>query len=87
MTCVDWTQPYQVVFIILSSWCLVTVVLLFLTVPWVCLQLVIVIFTDHTHLLFLCYFNLSKCTQMNKENANPYQPMQSGENRSKSGLQ
>ena len=36
----------------LSSWCLVIVVCLFLAVPWVCLQLVIVVFTDHTHLLF-----------------------------------
>ena len=26
---------------------------LFLAVPWVCLQFVIVIFSDHTHLLFL----------------------------------
>ena len=37
----------------LSSWCLVIVVLLFLTMPWVCLQFVIVVFPDHTHLLFL----------------------------------
>ena len=29
------------------------VVWLFLAVPWVCLQLVIVVFPDHTHLLFL----------------------------------
>ena len=36
----------------LSSWCLV-IVWLFLSVPWVCLQFVIVIFPDHTHLLFL----------------------------------
>ena len=36
----------------LSSWCLVMVVWLFLAVPWVCLQCVIVIFPDHTHLLF-----------------------------------
>ena len=33
----------------LSSWCLVMVVWLFLTVPWVCLQFVIVVFPDHTH--------------------------------------
>ena len=38
----------------LSSWCLVIVVWLFLAVPWVCLQFVIVVFPDHTHLLFLC---------------------------------
>ena len=37
----------------LSSWCLVIVVWLFLTVPWVFLQLVIVVFPDHTHSLFL----------------------------------
>ena len=37
----------------LSSWCLVIVVCLFLAVSWVCLQFVIVIFPDHTHLLFL----------------------------------
>ena len=33
----------------LSSWCLVIVVWLFLAVPWVCLQFVIVVFSDHTH--------------------------------------
>ena len=37
----------------LSSWCLVIVVWLFLVVPWVCLQFVILVFHDHTHLLFL----------------------------------
>ena len=37
----------------LSSWCLVMVEWLFLAVPWGCLQFVIVIFPDHTHLLFL----------------------------------
>ena len=37
----------------LSSWCLVMVVWLFLAVPWVCLRFVIVVFSDHTHLLFL----------------------------------
>ena len=36
----------------LSSWCLVMVERLFLAVPWVCLQFVIVVFPDHTHLLF-----------------------------------
>ena len=36
----------------LSSWCLVIVVRLFLAVPWVCLQFVIVAFPDHTHLLY-----------------------------------
>ena len=37
----------------LPSWCLVIVVWLCLAVPWVCLQFVIVVFPDHTHLLFL----------------------------------
>ena len=36
----------------LSSWCPVIVVWLFLVVPWVCLQFVIVVFPDHAHLLF-----------------------------------
>ena len=36
----------------LSSWYLVMVERLFLAVPWVCLQFVIVVFPDHTH--FLC---------------------------------
>ena len=38
----------------LSSWCLVIVVWHFLAVPWVSLQFVmVVVFPDHTHLLFL----------------------------------
>ena len=37
----------------LSSWCHVMVVWLFLTVPWVCLRFLIVVFPDHIHLLFL----------------------------------
>ena len=37
----------------LSSWCLLIVVWLFLAVPWGCLRFVIVVFPDHTHLLFL----------------------------------
>ena len=36
----------------LSSWRLVMVELLFLAVQWDCLRLVIVVFPDHTHLLF-----------------------------------
>ena len=31
------------------------VVWLFLAVPWVCLRFVIMVFPDHTHLLFLRY--------------------------------
>ena len=38
----------------LSSWCLVMVEWLFLAVPWGCLRFVIVVFPDHTHLLFFC---------------------------------
>ena len=37
----------------LSSWCLVVVERLFLVVPPGCLRFVIVVFSDHTHLLFL----------------------------------
>ena len=36
----------------LSSWCLVIVVCLYLTVSWVCLQFVIVVFPDQTQVLF-----------------------------------
>ena len=39
----------------LSSWCLVMVDRLFLAVPQGCLQFVIVVFPDHTHLLFLVF--------------------------------
>ena len=44
----------------LSSWCLVMVVQLFLAVPQGCLQFVIVVFPDHTHLLFFLILVL-KC--------------------------
>ena len=40
-------------FAFLSSWCLVVVVWVFLAMPWGCLRFVIVVFPDHTHLLFL----------------------------------
>ena len=36
----------------LSSWCLLMVERLFLMVPWGCMLFVIVLFPDHTHLLF-----------------------------------
>ena len=36
----------------LSIWCLVIGVWLFLAVPRVCLQLVTLVYPDHTHLLF-----------------------------------
>ena len=41
----------------LSSWCLVMVERLFLAVPRVCLRFVIVVFPDHTHLLFLVFLS------------------------------
>ena len=41
-----------VAFLNLSSWCLVMVERLFLAVPRGCLRFVIVVFPDHTHLLF-----------------------------------
>ena len=37
----------------LSSWCLVMAERLFFAMPHGCLRLVIVVFPDHTHLLFL----------------------------------
>ena len=37
----------------LSSWCLVMVERLFLAMPQGCLRFVIVVFPDHTRLLFL----------------------------------
>ena len=42
----------------LSSWCLVMVERLFLAVPQGCLQFVIVVFPDHTHLLFSNFVNI-----------------------------
>ena len=41
----------------LSSWCLVMVERHILAVLWGCLRFVIVIFPDHTHLLFLVSFS------------------------------
>ena len=43
-----------VVSLSLSSWCLVISVWLFFAVSWVCLQFVIVVFPDHTH-IFVVY--------------------------------
>ena len=51
----------------LSSWCLVMVERLFLTVPQGCLQFVIVVFPDHTHLLFLNNFS-ERFIQTDQEN-------------------
>ena len=46
----------------LSSLCLVMVEWLFLEVPWGCLRFVIVVFPDHTHLLFFWYKFRPKAT-------------------------
>ena len=46
----------------LSSWCLVMVEWLFLAVPRGSLQFVIVVFPDHTHLLFFIPLLLSRKT-------------------------
>ena len=46
----------------LFSWCLVMVERLFLEVPRGCLQFVIVVFPDHTHLLFLNRFHGTNLT-------------------------
>ena len=43
----------SVALLCLSSLCLMIAVWLFLTMPWVCLQFMIVVFLDHTYLLFL----------------------------------
>ena len=46
----------------LSFWCLVMVERLFLALSWGCLRFVIVVFPDHTHLLFLgLYHETSLC--------------------------
>ena len=45
----------------LSSWCLVMIERLFLTVPRGCLQFVIAVFPDHTYLLFLMSRLLCLC--------------------------
>ena len=52
----------------LSSWCLVMVERLFLAVPWGCLQFVIVVFPDHTHLLFWVH---KKCSGLQPLTPNP----------------
>ena len=49
----DGEERERVALLSLSSWCLVIVVWLFLTVPWVCLQFVIVVFPGQTHYYFL----------------------------------
>ena len=49
----------------LSSWCLVMVERLFIAVPLGCLQFVIVVFPDHTNLLFLLIYWTFKILNFN----------------------
>ena len=42
-------ESWMLKMLCLSSWCLVSVVLLFLTMPQIFLQFVIVVFPDNTH--------------------------------------
>ena len=44
----------------LSSWCLMMIVWLFLAVLCVCLRFLIVVFPDHTHLLFKTHVQTAK---------------------------
>ena len=59
----------------LSSWCLVMVERLFLAVTRGCLRFVIVVFPDHTHLLFLVGLTF----QMLHTKSQGYGPSGSGE--------
>ena len=52
----------------LSSWCLVVVGRLFLTVPQGCLRFVIVVFPDHTLILYPIELQLKKVSNSNKDN-------------------
>ena len=53
---ISFAQVFSLIALLnLSSWCLVMVERLFLTVPRGCLQFVIVVFPDHTHLLFFMH--------------------------------
>ena len=53
----------------------------FLAVPWVCLQFVIVVFLDHTHLLFLknlIDIKIKRCfLKQSKEESNNHASIQS----------
>ena len=56
LVCNHLEEERKLVALLLSYRCIVTisVLWLFLTVPWVGLQYAIVVFSDHTHLLFTC---------------------------------
>ena len=54
----SWVRESWIALLCLSSSCFLIVVWLFLTpAPWIRLQFVIVVFHDHTHILFLQTFN------------------------------
>ena len=53
----------------LSSLCLVMVERLFLAVPRGCLRFVIVVFLDHTHLLFLCHLLITFANNLHPNQA------------------
>ena len=67
----------------LSSWCLVMVERLFLAAPRGCLQFVIVVFPDHTHLLFLVC--VAVCLP-SREYFVYFQPCHKDENENKSNI-
>ena len=52
----------------LSSWCLVMVERLFLAMPRGCLRFVIVVFPDHTHLLFFMSQNVLRDFRISMRN-------------------
>ena len=56
----------------LSSWCLVVVEWLFLTVPRGCLLFVIVVFSYHTHFLFFAYKVSKGAKSRNRYNQVPH---------------
>ena len=59
----------------LSSRCLVMVERLFLAVPRGCLQFVIVVFSDHTHLLFMRQTGLKLNEKLRKLQMIAYEPL------------
>ena len=58
-----WEERELVDLLNLSSWCLVMVEWLFLAVSWGCLRFVIVVFPDHTHLLFWGFISKNGITK------------------------
>ena len=59
----------------LSSWYLVMVEQLFLAVPRGCLQFVIVVFPDHTHLLFFYVIDTSLWMHLQESEFSAYDKM------------